>query len=56
MMKVRDLKQVKLPVQSIRDSRKVRIGGYSPALQVRKAPASVTDSGKVRIGGYGSVL
>ena len=51
-MTKQDPKQVKLPTPAIKDSRKVRIGGYSPMLPVRSAPALVADPGKVRIGGY----
>ncbi|HLE66118.1 MAG TPA: hypothetical protein VI730_03135 [Burkholderiales bacterium] len=55
-MKKRHPRNVKVPTQAIKDSRKVRIGGYSPNLPVRTAPAAVADSGKVRIGGYSPTL
>lgn len=55
-MKKQDPRKVKVPTQAIQDSRKVRIGGYSPNLPVRPAPAAVADSGKVRIGGYSPTL
>jgi hypothetical protein len=55
-MKKRHPRNVKVPTQAIKDSGKVRIGGYSPNLPVRTAPAEVADSGKVRIGGYSPTL
>jgi hypothetical protein len=55
-MRKNALKRVKLPTPAIKDSNKVRIGGYSPVLPVRPASAAIADSGKVRIGGYSAAL
>ena len=44
--------KVILPTAAIKDSHKVRIGGYAPALPVRSPTLAIADSGKVRIGGY----
>jgi hypothetical protein len=55
-MKRHDPKQVQLPAPAIKDTSKVRIGGYSLALPVRSAPTAVADTRKVRIGGYSPAL
>ena len=51
-MKKTDVQKVKLPTAAIKDSHKVRIGGYAPTLPVRSPTVAIADSGKVRIGGY----
>jgi hypothetical protein len=53
-MQVSDV--VKVPSSRVVDSGKVRIGGTSPSLPVRMAPATVNDAGKVRIGGQSPSL
>ena len=41
---------------NIQDTSKVRLGGMSPSLPVRIAPAAVADAGKVRLGGMSPSL
>lgn len=41
---------------NVADNGKVRLGGASPNLPIRIAPASVADNGKVRIGGSSPAL
>jgi hypothetical protein len=52
VMKKTDTQKVKLPTPAIKDSHKVRIGGYAPTLPVRSPSLAIADSGRVRIGGY----
>lgn len=55
-MRKQDATNVKLPTPAIEDSGKVRMGGMSPSLVVRAAPASIADTGKVQLGGMSPPL